>query len=135
MQLAAADKNNFSLGHSAMLINEGLPNYLVRLVKQKFELGKMRAGVLGMAFKAESDDARESLSYKLRKVLEYEAAEVFCTDVYIKDPSFLTPEEVVRRSDLLIVGTPHKEYRALEIPVSKPVVDIWNFFGKGVFPS
>ena len=40
-----------------------------------------------MAFKADSDDPRESLSYKLRKVLEYEAGEVLCTDVYIKDPA------------------------------------------------
>ena len=64
-----------------------------------------------MAFKAESDDPRESLSYKLRKILEYEAAEVLCTDVYIKDPTFLPLEEVIHRSDLLFIGTPHREYR------------------------
>jgi UDP-N-acetyl-D-mannosaminuronic acid dehydrogenase len=135
MQLAAANNNNFSLGHSAMLINEGLPNFLVRHSKLRFDLGKMRVGVLGMAFKGESDDPRESLSYKLRKILEYEAAEVLCTDVYIKDPTFLPLEEVVRRSDLLFVGTPHHDYRELKIPDSKPVIDIWNLYGKGVFPS
>ena len=64
-----------------------------------------------MAFKGDSDDPRESLSYKLRKVLEYEAAEVLCTDVYIEDPAFLPLEEVLDRSDLLIVGAPHREYR------------------------
>jgi UDP-N-acetyl-D-mannosaminuronic acid dehydrogenase len=133
MQLAAANNNNFSLGHSAMLINEGLPNYLVRQVKQKFDLGRMRVGLLGMAFKGDCDDPRESLSYKLRKVLQYEAAEVLCTDVYIKDPSFLPLDEVVARSDLLVVGAPHREYRALAIPDPTPVVDIWNIFGKGVF--
>jgi UDP-N-acetyl-D-mannosaminuronic acid dehydrogenase len=135
MQLAAANNNNFSIGHSAMLINEGLPNFLVRHAKLRYDLGGKRVGVLGMAFKGESDDPRESLSYKLRKILEYEAAEVFCTDVYIKDPTFLPLEEVIHRSDLLFVGTPHREYRALNVPDSKPVIDIWNLYGKGVFPS
>ena len=86
MQLAAASNNNFLLGHAAMLINEGLPNFVVRHLKAQYPLAEMRVGMLGMAFKADSDDPRESLSYKLRKILEYEAAEVLCTDVYIKDP-------------------------------------------------
>src|SRR5271157_4878142 len=52
MQLAAASNNNFSLGHSAMLINEGLPNFLVRHTKERYPLERMRVGLLGMAFKA-----------------------------------------------------------------------------------
>jgi len=131
MQLAAANNNIFSLGHAAMLINEGLPNFLARHLKARHRLAEMRVGILGMAFKADSDDPRESLSYKLRKVLEYEAAEVLCTDVYIKDPAFLPLAEVVERSDLLIIGAPHREYRAIDVPASKPVIDIWNFYGKG----
>ncbi|HEV3166341.1 MAG TPA: nucleotide sugar dehydrogenase [Isosphaeraceae bacterium] len=131
MQLAAACNNTFALGHAAMLINEGLPNFVVRHLKDHFPLGQMRVGILGMAFKGDSDDPRESLSYKLKKVLEYEAAEVLCTDTYIKDPTFLPLEQVIDRSDLLIVGAPHREYRALALPDSKPVVDIWNIYGKG----
>jgi UDP-N-acetyl-D-mannosaminuronic acid dehydrogenase len=104
-------------------------------VKQKFDLSGMRVGVLGMAFKGDCDDPRESLSYKLKKILEYEAAEVLCTDVYIEDPAFFPLEEVVRRSDLLVIGTPHKEYRTLALPEGMPVVDVWNMFGKGAFPS
>lgn len=135
MQLAAADNNQFSLGHAAMLINEGLPNFVVRQAKQRHDLSKMRVGLLGMAFKGDSDDPRESLSYKLRKLLEYEAAEVLCTDVYIKDRSFLPLDEVVRRSELLVIGTPHAEYRSLTLPPGKPVVDVWNLYGKGAFAS
>jgi UDP-N-acetyl-D-mannosaminuronic acid dehydrogenase len=131
MQLAAANNNNFALGHAAMLINEGLPNFVVRHLKQKFDLSEKRVGLLGMAFKADSDDPRESLSYKLRKVLEYEAAEVLCTDVHIKDPSFRPLDEVLDRSDILVVGAPHREYRTLAMPEGKPVVDIWNIYGKG----
>jgi UDP-N-acetyl-D-mannosaminuronic acid dehydrogenase len=131
MQLAAAANNNFPLGQAAMTINEGLPNFIVRHLKVRHPLGQMRVGILGMAFKAESDDSRESLSYKLRKILEYEAADVLCTDVYIEDPGLLSVEDVVDGSDLLILGAPHAAYRALEIPDSKPVIDVWNFFGKG----
>ena len=131
MQLAAATNNTFALGHAAMLINEGLPNFVVRHLKAQRDLTKSRVGLLGMAFKGDSDDPRESLSYKLRKVLEYEAAEVLCTDVYIDDPSFHPLDEVIARSDVLIVGAPHREYRALKLPAGKPVIDIWNIYGKG----
>jgi UDP-N-acetyl-D-mannosaminuronic acid dehydrogenase len=131
MQLAAAYNNNFWLGHAAMLVNEGLPAFVVRHVKEHHDLSNMRVGILGMAFKADSDDPRESLSYKLRKLLEYESAEVLCTDVYIQDPRFLPLDEVLERADLIIVGAPHREYRTLEFPEEMPVVDIWNIYGKG----
>jgi UDP-N-acetyl-D-mannosaminuronic acid dehydrogenase len=131
MQLAAATANGFAMGHAAMLVNEGLPNFVVRHLKARFSLDRMTVGILGMAFKAESDDPRESLSYKLRKILEYEAASILCTDVYIQDPGFLPLEEVINRSDILIVGAPHREYRQLEFPDSKCVFDVWNLFEKG----
>jgi UDP-N-acetyl-D-mannosaminuronic acid dehydrogenase len=135
MQLAAASNNTFAMGHAAMLVNEGLPNFIVRHAKALFPLARMRAGILGMAFKADSDDPRESLSYKLRKLLECDAAEVLCTDVYIKAPGFLPLEEVIARSDLLFIGAPHREYRELKLPESKPVIDIWNIYSKGAFPT
>jgi UDP-N-acetyl-D-mannosaminuronic acid dehydrogenase len=131
MQMAAATNNNFALGHAAMLINEGLPNFVVRHIKARYPLDQLRVGVLGMAFKGDSDDPRESLSYKLRKILEYEAAEVLCTDVYINDPAFFPLHDVIARSDLLILATPHREYRALVLPEGTPVIDIWNLYGKG----
>ena len=131
MQLAAANNNNFNLGHAAMLVNEGLPNFIIRHLKMQQELSSMRIGILGMAFKAEIDDPRESLSYKLRKILQYEAADVLCSDEYIHDPSFITAEQLIDRSQIIILGAPHKRYRTLAIPDDKKVVDIWNFFGNG----
>ena len=104
MQLAAAAHNSFALGQAAMQVNEGLPNFVIGRLKEKYSLEQLRVGILGMAFKGDSDDPRESLSYKLRKLLEYEAAEVFSTDVHIKEPGLLPLEEVVESLGLVDPG-------------------------------
>jgi UDP-N-acetyl-D-mannosaminuronic acid dehydrogenase len=131
MQLAAFSNNNFMLGHTAMLINEGLPLYLVSRLEQEHELASMTVGILGMAFKAGSDDTRSSLSYKLRRILSFRCSEVLCTDPMVRtDPALLPLDEVVERSDLLIIAAPHDQYRDLR--TRKPVADIWNLLGGGV---
>jgi UDP-N-acetyl-D-mannosaminuronic acid dehydrogenase len=131
MQLAAVIEHRFALGHAAMLINEGLPEFVVKHLKRRYPLSEMTVGILGMAFKGDSDDPRESLSYKLRKILDYEAGGVLCTDPFVANPDFLPAEKVVARSDALILGAPHSCYRSLAIPQDKVVIDIWNFFGRG----
>ncbi|MEQ1873058.1 MAG: nucleotide sugar dehydrogenase [Ilumatobacteraceae bacterium] len=130
MQLAAFNNNNFTLGHASMMVNEGLPLYVVSRIERKFDLSSMTVGILGMAFKAESDDPRSSLSYKLRRILRFKAKEVLCTDPYVKSPDLSPIEELIERCDLLIVGTPHATYKDLQS--SCPVVDIWNVLGRGV---
>ena len=67
MQLAAFNNNNFFLGHAAMMVNEGLPNYIVDSLRHQYDISKKKTGILGMAFKADIDDTRDSLSYKLGK--------------------------------------------------------------------
>ena len=131
MQLAAFNHNNFPLGHAAMAVNEGLPLYVVHRLEQRFDLGSMTVGILGMAFKAGSDDIRSSLSYKLKRILEFKADKVLCTDPYVTvDPSLLPLEEVLARADLRVVGAPHPEYRGLI--TDKPAADIWDVLGNGV---
>ncbi|WP_290865503.1 nucleotide sugar dehydrogenase [Hamadaea sp.] len=130
MQLAAFNRNNFILGHSAMLINEGLPLYLVSKIEEKYDLSAMTVGILGMAFKGGSDDPRESLAYKLRKILMTKAAETLCSDPYVADDRFVSQDEVMRRADLLIIAAPHPEYR--ELKSDKPIADMWNIVGDGV---
>jgi len=127
LQLAAFSQNNFFLGHAAMLINEGLPMFLVEQLRP-YDLTNKRVAILGMAFKAESDDKRDSLSYKLKKLLEVEALEVLCTDPYISESSFVPLETAIRKADIVIVGAPHAVYRDLEIPAEKILIDPWNFF-------
>ena len=131
MQLAAYSGNRFFLGHSAMLINEGLPYFILERLKEKFDLTAKNVGILGMAFKANNDDKRESLSYKMRNIFAAEVQQVLCSDVYIAEEDFVSPEELIAQSDIVVVATPHREYAALVIPEQKHVVDIWNFYGKG----
>lgn len=131
MQLAAYSNNSFFLGHAAMLVNEGLPNFIVQRLKERYNLRDKVVGILGMAFKAGNDDKRDSLSYKLKKLLEIEAQQVLCTDSYLQEEGFVTPDKLIAHADIVILGTPHQDYAELQIPDDKPLVDVWNFYGKG----
>lgn len=131
MQLAAFNNNNFYLGHAAMLVNEGLPNYIVSRLKSKFKLSEKTVGILGMTFKAEIDDIRESLSYKLKKILNFEAKKVLINDPYIGNKDNVTAEFLIKNSDIIIIATPHNIYKKLNFPSDKIVIDIWNISGKG----
>ncbi len=130
MQLAAFSGNNFLLGHGAMMVNEGLPNYLVENLRKKHDLEKTKVGILGMAFKADIDDIRDSLSFKLGKILRFHGTQVYYSDEYAKNPDFVSKEELVKESDVIIVAVPHSAYKGLKIPKNKEVVDLWKVVGK-----
>jgi len=124
MQLAAFSNNQFMLGHSAMLINEGLVLYLVNEMARQYDLSQLTVGLLGMAFKADNDDTRSSLSYKFKKVLAFRAKKVLTTDPHVMvDPELLPLELVIDQSDILLLCVPHTAYRQLDVK-NKPVFDI-----------
>ena len=131
MQLAAFNNNQFTLGHSSMMVNEGLPLYLVSRAEKRFDLKNLTVGILGMAFKGESDDTRSSLSYKLKHVLEFRCKEILCADENVRDDNSLVPElELIEQADLIFIGAAHKRYKAINI--AKPIIDIWNLREHGV---
>lgn len=125
MQLAAFSHHEFPLGQAAMIVNEGLPAFLVERLLSERDLQNETVAVLGMAFKGNSDDPRSSLSYKLKKVLELHAARVLCTDPYVKDPSFVSLETCLAEADLLVIGSTHHVYK--ELDTDKPVLDVFGF--------
>jgi UDP-N-acetyl-D-mannosaminuronic acid dehydrogenase len=132
MQLSAFTSDHFPMGQAAMQVNEGLPAYVVNALERRY--GGLRGktvGILGMAFKAESDDTRASLSYKLRKLLSWSGARVLATDPFVQDDRLVPLETVLSDSDILVLGAPHRAYRSLQIG-GKDVVDVWGALGEGI---
>lgn len=134
MQLAAFTNNTFWLGHAAMLVNEGLVNHIIHGLKREHgdSLKYKTLGILGMAFKANSDDNRDSLSYKLRKIAHVECKAVLCSDPHVEHESFVSPDHILKHSDIVILGAPHAEYAEIN-PGDHPhvrFVDIWNFWSR-----
>lgn len=131
MQLNSFAKNEFFLGQAAMNVNEGIVLYIAERMVLKYNLKDMTVGLLGMAFKANNDDVRSSLSYKMKKVLQFKSKHVLVTDPYVTTDAELVPlDEVVKRSDILVLCVPHKQYKGLDT-LGKPVVDIWGMLGNG----
>jgi UDP-N-acetyl-D-mannosaminuronic acid dehydrogenase len=132
MQLAAFTSDHFPMGQAAMQVNEGLPAYIVSAMQRRYGSLKGRTvGILGMAFKAESDDTRASLSYKLRKLLGWAGATVVCTDPYVVDDRLVSMDDVLRESEILVLGAPHAPYRGLEIG-GRDLIDVWGALDGGI---
>jgi len=109
-----------------MLVNEGLPGFIVEDLKKRYDLSKTRVGILGMAFKADIDDIRDSLSYKLGKILRFNGTQVFYSDEFVKNPDFISKEKLISSSDAVIIGVPHTAYKQLKVPKGVEIIDLWG---------
>ena len=126
MQLAAFNHNAFVIGQAAMMVNEGLPMICSsRASRRGTAWPTRRRRFSAWRFKGNSDDPRDSLAYKLRKVLTLECRRVLCTDPYIKDPNFVPLETALREADFVFLGACHEEYR--DLVIEKPVIDVFGF--------
>jgi len=72
---------------------------------------------------------RESLAFKMRKLLSIECKRVICSDPYVKDAGMVSLEEVLETADILVIGSPHAVYKSLR--PTQPVLDPWNHLGRG----
>ncbi len=132
MQLAAFSENTFFLGHAAMLINEGMPAVTIDMLEARLErpVKGVGVGILGMTFKKDNDDTRDSLAFKLRKLLEAKGADVICHDPFLNPEAFpdlrLSAVEDVTRRPAVIIGAPHSAYHGLRFAPGQVVIDIWS---------
>jgi len=118
-------------------VNESVPLFLVEGMKRRLgSLNGRKIAVLGLAFKGNTDDERDSLAHKLVRLLERELA-----DVAVHDPRVTTPtppfEETVSGADAIVVAANHDEFLGAE-PLHEIaalaggdalIVDPWNCFG------
>ena len=130
MQLASFYNNNLPLGYAAMQINQGLPKFIIKELEKKYDLRKKTIGLLGLAFKAETDDVRDSLAIELKKILKFKKIKTLVSDEYYNDKNNIDKNSLIKKSDIIILSTPHKIYKKLKINKNKILVDIWGFFDK-----
>lgn len=127
IQLSTFAHNNFFLGTAAMLVNESMPNFVLNQLSA-VQLSTKTVAILGMSFKGDSDDRRDSLSYKLKKILTVSCRKVLCSDPYVDDADLVALEDAIAEADILIVGAPHSAYKDLTFPADKLVVDVWGLW-------
>ena len=130
MQLSSFYNHKFLLGHSAKLVNEGLPKFIANDLIKNYNLKKKTVGILGLSFKSENDDIRDSLSIKLLKYFKSKKIKTFQSDEYYKDKNNIDKKDLVKKSDIVIISTPHKAYKNLKISKKKVLVDLWGIFEK-----
>ena len=115
-------------------INESIPLFLINQIRKRNRLEGKKAVILGLSFKAEIDDIRESLAFKVKKALERERANVFLHDPYVA-PYQTDIEKVLEGADLIFLATNHAFYKKLDFSKVKKLVskncvicDVWNIF-------
>ena len=130
MQLQTLAGGNFLLGAASYSVNENLPNFVISRMEKEYNLSKLSVAVLGMSFKANIDDIRSSLSFKLAKLLEFRAKSVICVDPFVKGFEESKLASTIEMVDLIVIGSPHDVFR--EINTVKPIIDIWDMDGSGI---
>ena len=126
MQLSSFYNHKFLLGHTAMDINEGIPKFIINSLEEKINLKNKTVGILGLAFKSETDDIRDSLAIKLIKLLKNSGLKVLQSDEYHLSKNNIKKEKLLKLSDIIIIAAPHKTYKKIKVKKGKTLIDIWG---------
>ena len=126
MQLSSFYNKKFSLGHSAMGVNEGMPKFIYDDLKKNNNLKNKTIGLLGLTFKADCDDIRDSLAVKLLTYLQRKKVKVLYSDEFYNYKGSIKKEELIKKSNIIIISTPHSAYKKIKISKKKTLVDIWG---------
>jgi UDP-N-acetyl-D-mannosaminuronic acid dehydrogenase len=133
MQLNSFLKQSFSLGKVSTKINQKLPYFIYKQLLNKFKnnLKYKKIGILGITFKADIDDIRDSLALELFNLLKRKKLKVIFSDNYnLTLKKNLNQKKLISKSDIIIIGAPHKVYKTIKIPKNKYLIDIWGFIEK-----
>ena len=131
-QLNAFLKNSFTLGIAATKINQSFPKAIYSKMFHKFKsnLFKKKIGILGLAFKSDIDDTRDSLSLNLYRLLKKKKLNVKISDDFVDMKGLINKKELIKKCDIIILGVPHSTYKNIKIPKNKYLIDSWGFFEK-----
>jgi len=131
-QLNAFLKNSFTLGNTATKINQSFPKFIYNKMKNKFKkkLTSKKVGILGVAFKSNIDDIRDSLSIDLYNFLQKKNLNVQISDPFVNMQNIIDKKKLIKTSDIIILGAPHSSYKRIKIPKNKYLIDSWGFFEK-----
>lgn len=129
MQLVNFSKKKLSLGKESIKINENFPNLISKVIK-KINIKNKRIGVLGLAFKANVDDIRNSLSFPLIKKIKKFSKKIYISDEFYKNKKIISKELLVKKCNIIIIAVPHDQYKNIRIPKNKILIDTWNIVKK-----
>jgi UDP-N-acetyl-D-mannosaminuronic acid dehydrogenase len=131
-QLTSYLKKSFSLGKVSTEINQKLPYFIYKQLINKFKnnLKKKTIGILGITFKADIDDTRDSLAIELFNLLKRKKLKVIFSDYYASSlKKNMNKNKLIKKSDIIIVGAPHRCYKKIKISKNKHLIDLWDFLG------
>lgn len=106
-------------------INNNMPNYTVELLENELKKLKKvvkgaKVGVLGLAYKANVDDIRESPSFEIINILKTKGADVFVFDHHVKKSgNVMDLDELLNKSDYIILATDHNEFKNMDLNLLK----------------
>ena len=109
-----------------MQINESIQDFIIKELNKIKNIKKKIIGVLGLAFKPENDDIRDSLSIKLLKLLKKNKFKTLQSDEYFQDKRNVSKEYLLKKSHVIIIGAPHKSYNKISYPKKTKLINVWG---------